>query len=416
MRKTRFFILLLLAFYSSLLNAQGLIESITQNVLEDLIEDATGISDLKSSLWGSFLDSEAQSSVLSKAKSLSNFPIDKSPLTKIDSKYGLYSYDGLYTNVYPTLRSHVDRCFNSTHNIRLSMLGNGNVANSLKNEYDSIENLRDTESLPSLLNKRAMDSLCLFNFGEKFNDDLLSVINKNKAVAGIINNHPETLVTYKKFGESWLREDAAQLYYWSCTLDDFVKIFPKKISDKMINSDDLSFKVINGETCVMRDDVLICKIDKEKIQCNSIDVLNVAPIPNSVYEFGNTLFETDNMGRVVKVTQSIMLDSKGKCSTKTAVNTKKLSFLKSSEKCSLLFSPALLDYGAPDCYMNLLYFEKSDNNKGAIKQLKRQLKEIKKRGVRLAKLVSTIEYKDETNICSKMILALDDNSPCILVN
>ena len=83
---------------------------------------------------------------------------------------------------------------------------------------------------------------------------------------------------------------------------------------------------------------------------------------------------------------------------------------------TLLCNPALLSYGAPDCFLNLVYFKKTESNKEALKQLKKQIKNLKKSGRTSVTLVSTLYYNGGSDLCCRMVMQLGSEVSCILEN
>ena len=139
-------------------------------------------------------------------------------------------------------------------------------------------------------------------------------------------------------------------------------------------------------------------------------------MPNAEYRFQNITFKTDNLGRVVSVVGTLNPSGKGSSDTKPSMNPKVLEPLKSSDELVLSISPALEGFGVPYCYLNMAYFKKTDSNKEAQKQLKQQLKDMKKQGVESARIVSIIEYEDDDLKCSEMTITLGNNEPCVFKN
>lgn len=402
--------IMMLMAYPQVSLAQSLVDRIVKEVVDRAVDEA------KTSIWGSFLDSQAKSEVKSKAKQLSNYSVDKSNKAEAEKKLGQYDLKGQYGVVYDRLYGHVDKCFNSTHNVAFSAMGKGSVREAMLAQQDSIRKTQRIASLSDVFSKTTMDSLRVIKNHDKLEQSLLDDVNENHSLIGFFNNNPDLLRTYAQLSGTDLRDIPSELLYWGRTVKQFNALLPAKLTKDAIDPEMLTFVQKQRNTEIYSQGALVGSIVGNVVTCHNLDLANMMALPDMEYKLPNASFKTDNMGRVVEVEQTININQKSKSDWKPSIDTKVLRPLKASETLTLEQHPALLEYGASDCYLNMAYFEKNSNNRDMQKALKKQLKKLKKDGVNQTKLVSRIEYASDGLKCSKMTVTLGDNTPCVFKN
>lgn len=419
-----FLLLSVVMVFPKTLSAQGYLESLVQDAIDEAVDE------FKTSLWGSILDSEAQSEVKSRAKTLSEFTIDQSNKNEIQrslGRYSLYDLNGQYSTVNRKLYGHIDKCFNNKHNLKFAELGEGMLPITMGNYRNSLLRTIEVNHLSDVLSKEALDTLSAIDSDGQLSRLLLKDIKDDCSLVGVFNNHPELLRTYKQLSKTDLRTQTSQIVYWGQTVKQFNDLIPPQSREKTINPESLTFVQEKAYTNVYLKDEKIgfikgntddttSIIKGNTIACYNPDLANMVAMPNAEYRFQNITFKTDNLGRVVSVVGTLNPSGKGSSDTKPSMNPKVLEPLKSSDELVLSISPALEGFGVPYCYLNMAYFKKTDSNKEAQKQLKQQLKDMKKQGVESARIVSIIEYEDDDLKCSEMTITLGNNEPCVFKN
>ena len=419
-----FLLLSVVMVFPKTLSAQGYLESLVQDAIAEAVDE------FKTSLWGSILDSEAQSEVKARAKTLSEFTIDQSNKNEIQrslGRYSLYDLNGQYSTVNRKLYGHIDKCFNNKHNLKFAELGEGMLPITMGNYRNSLLRTIEVNHLSDVLSKEALDTLSAIDSDGQLSRLLLKDIKDDCSLVGVFNNHPELLRTYKQLSKTDLRTQTSQIVYWGQTVKQFNDLIPPQSREKTINPESLTFVQEKAYTNVYLKDEKIgfikgntddttSIIKGNTIACYNPDLANMVAMPNAEYRFQNITFKTDNLGRVVSVVGTLNPSGKGSSDAKPSMNPKVLEPLKSSNELVLSIAPALEGFGVPYCYLNMAYFKKTDSNKEAQKQLKQQLKDMKKQGVESARIVSIIEYEDDDLKCSEMTITLGNNEPCVFKN
>lgn len=408
-----FLLLSVVMVFPKTLSAQGYLESLVQDAIDEAVDE------FKTSLWGSILDSEAQSEVKSRAKKLSEFTIDQSNKNEIQrslGRYSLYDLNGQYSTVNRKLYGHIDKCFNNKHNLKFAELGEGMMPITMGNYRNSLLQTIEVNNLSDVLSKEALDTLSAIDSDGQLSRLLLKDIKDDCSLVGVFNNHPELLRTYKQLSKTDLRTQPSQIVYWGQTVKQFNDLIPSKSREKTVIPELLTFIQDNSFTKIYSKDEIIGSIKDNTIDCFHPDVANVVAMPNAEYRFPNITFKTDNLGRVVSVEGSFNPSGKGSSNSKPNMNPKVLEPLKSSDELVMSVAPALEGFGVPYCYLNMAYFKKTDSNKEAQKQMKQQLKDMKKQGVESAKIVSIIKYEDIDLKCSEMTTTIGNNEPCVFRN
>ncbi len=408
-----FLLLSVVMVFPKTLSAQGYLESLVQDAIDEAVDE------FKTSLWGSILDSEAQSEVKSRAKKLSEFTIDQSNKNEIQrslGRYCLYDLNRQYSTVNRKLYGHIDKCFNNKHNLKFAELGDGMMPITMGNYRNSLLQTIEVNNLSDVLSKEALDTLSIIDVDGQLSQLLLKDIKDNRSLVGVFNNHPELLRTYKQLSKTDLRTQTSQIVYWGQTVKQFNDLIPPQSREKTINPELLNFIQDNSCTKIYSKDELIGSIKSDAIDCLHPDLANMVAMPNAEYRIQDVKFKTDNLGRVILVEGAINPNGKGSSDAKPSMNPKVLEPLKSSNELVLSIAPALEGFGVPYCYLNMAYFKKTDSNKEAQKQLKQQLKVMKKQGVESARIVSNIEYEKDDLKCSEMTITLGNNEPCVFKN
>ncbi|WP_285819491.1 hypothetical protein [Bacteroides acidifaciens] len=380
-----------------------IVDWIIDQAAQSIVNEAEKqLGEIGNSLWNSIIESEAKASITKKANKLKDIEIDRTKELKLLEKYKdipIYRY----SEMYPLMFSKTESYLNPLNNIEISKLGNGVVMNTLQAMQDSIRNAITTTQLSELLTKQALDSLCIMENSEYLNKLLLDDINHSRAIAILLNNHPEAVRVYANLSKTEFRRKILHLYYWAVAADAHRRCLSKKRklinprNVKIVQSDSMFLIIYKGEE--------YGAILGNKIVCKNINLLNLCNVPNTQYHYNNMMYETDALGRVVRAEQQVNRDYKGKCKDKGAVKPKDCTKFRCSKLYNKFYSLGFPKYQSPDCNINTVYL-KDDIFKQNKKQVKLLMKEINKGASNSYRIVTKLTYDDDTFYCKGINIEL----------
>ncbi|WP_418213047.1 hypothetical protein [Bacteroides difficilis] len=377
-----------------------IIDQAAQSIVSAAEEQLSGIGN---SLWNSIVESEAKSSITANANKLKDLKIDRTKELELLGKYknvSIYQYNEMYPLMYSKMKSYL----NPLSNIKVAALGNGAIIAASQTMQDSIKKATTVTQLSELVTKQVLDSLYVMENSDHLNRLLFDDINRSRAIAILLNNHPNAVRVYANLSKTELCGQLQQLYYWSVTADSHKEGLPKKNKlikpryIEFVQSDSLVLIVYNGEE--------YGAISGNKIICKNIDLLNLCSMPNTQYYYNNMMYKTDALGRVIEVVQQVSHAYKGKCKDRGTVKSKDCAKFKYSNLYNKFYSLGLQKYQSPDCNINTIYLKKDDTFKKNKKQVKLLLKEIAKGKSDNYIIVTKLIYDDNTFYCKGVNLAL----------
>lgn len=195
-----------------------------------------------------------------------------------------------------------------------------------------------------------------------------------------MSNHPELRELQKRWkGQKGLYDNPQQLYYWGL-LADKVQMptkydMPKAEMLTMRSSAEDKYSIKLNGTEIGTVKLAPTVFQKCTVNVKDIDLINFHGMPNAVYQVENCTYETDAVGRVVKVNQMICMDE----ARKSVLNKKGLKekhFV--SEKGQMSYAYADLKYNGTISRMNIISINKTKDNKKTLKQRKKLLSKYKK--------------------------------------
>lgn len=258
----------------------------------------------------------------------------------------------------------------------LQSLGNGSVKKCIEDIDNADRNATSINNLQQVLNSVTLDSIRLYgSFSNGIERDLLSDIQSDYRIAEFLNMHPSAVKVYcNSIKVPELRRDLGHLLYWTEFADSHRSLLSKK--NKLLNPKLFVFSREKGNINITYKGEIFGTIVGKTINCQSIELLNFQAKPNTQYIFQNTTYLTDALGRVVTVRQEIGKAYKGKCKAKSLIKNKEFLAVHGSEQALVPFCIGLLNYGAPNVLQNSFYYEKSVNNKQAMKAIQNYYKTI----------------------------------------
>lgn len=391
---TRLRIIIFLCLLMMSTNAQSqIIDWIIDQAAQSIVNEAESqLSGMGNTLWNSIIESNAKSSVENKAKTFKDIPIDRSKEAELAMRYKnmtLCEYPGMYA----VMLNNINAYLNPLKNIKMSVLGDGTVMRASQLMQDSINNSIVVKQLSEIMIQQVLDSLSVMEDSKQLSELLLDDINYSKAIAVFLNNHPEAVRVYANSSKTELRGNLSHLYYWSVGADAHKEYLSKK-KNKLINPRFVKFVQSNDEVIIYYGNRYCGKIKGNEISCNTIDLLNLCGAPNMEYYYGNMVYRTDAIGRVVQSLQVIENQYKSKCKEKGSIKSKYFAKFKSNESFNHTYGLGLKKYQSPDCNMNTIYMRKDEHFKKHKKMIKLIQKKIGKSQSKYV-LETKLNYNDE---------------------
>ena len=284
----------------------------------------------------------------------------------------------IYNLIETEIKAKSYSFLNKTNNMRLAELGAKSVYNKFYAYIDSLKERCRFYSFKEVLDGNLITQIEELDI-EGVKDTLLYDINRNRKIALLLNRYPEILQVYSNSFSSNMRTMPEHLLYWGVTADSHRGLFPKSY---IIEGKDVKFESTNNISNIVYNNNIIGRITSETdIECENIDLLNLIPNSEKRYKIGNSLYETDKLGRVINVYAQIQKSDKGKSRLKNQLKIKSILAAKQSgiDEMALYLVPK--EYGGTSSYLNIVSVLKNNDNKKAVKSCLKYLKqELKQHG------------------------------------
>ena len=259
-----------------------------------------------SNLWENFVDYSAQSSLQEKSASLADFK-GYNPEINTYRSYpfiivtnGYINTDGTLAGIKQRTISQFNEELYSASDIKFSNMGNGILQEKCLAYLAQEERAHKVKELSDVLNAEVM------SFIEKQGSDqaaiaLLMDLNNNPGLIPILNNTPKAIEYYYKLIDANVRANPTELQYWAEQADYYREDMPKKT--KLINPSDLVFTPDNDIISISHNGKTLATYIPSKKQYIVYypEFLNFSPRANHSYEFENTTFSTEEMGRIASI-------------------------------------------------------------------------------------------------------------------
>lgn len=284
----------------------------------------------------------------------------------------------IYNLIETEIKAKSYSFLNKTNNMRLAELGAKSVYNKFYAYIDSLKERCRFYSFKEVLDGNLITQIEELDI-EGVKDTLLYDINRNRKIALLLNRYPEILQVYSNSFSSNMRTMPEHLLYWGVTADSHRGLFPKSY---IIEGKNVKFESTNNISNIVYNNNIIGRITSETdIECENIDLLNLRPYSEKRYKIGNSLYETDKLGRVINVYAQIQKSDKGKSKLKNQLKIKSILAAKQSgiDEMALYLVPK--EYGGTSSYLNIVSVLKNNDNKKAVKSCLKYLKqELKQHG------------------------------------
>lgn len=284
----------------------------------------------------------------------------------------------IYNLIETEIKAKSYSFLNKTNNMRLAELGAKSVYNKFYAYIDSLKERCRFYSFKEVLDGNLITQIEELDI-EGVKDTLLYDINRNRKIALLLNRYPEILQVYSNSFSSNMRTMPEHLLYWGVTADSHRGLFPKSY---IIEGKDVKFESTNNISNIVYNNNIIGRITSETdIECENIDLLNLIPNSEKRYKIGNSLYETDKLGRVINVYAQIQKSDKGKSKLKNQLKIKSILAAKQSEIDEMALYLVPKEYGGTSSYLNIVSVLKNNDNKKAVKSCLKYLKqELKQHG------------------------------------
>ena len=284
----------------------------------------------------------------------------------------------IYNLIETEIKAKSYSFLNKTNNMRLAELGAKSVYNKFYAYIDSLKERCRFYSFKEVLDGNLITQIEELDI-EGVKDTLLYDINRNRKIALLLNRYPEILQVYSNSFSSNMRTMPEHLLYWGVTADSHRGLFPKSY---IIEGKDVKFESTNNISNIVYNNNIIGRITSETdIECENIDLLNLIPNSEKRYKIGNSLYETDKLGRVINVYAQIQKSDKGKSKLKNQLKIKSILAAKLSGIDDMALYLVPKEYGGTSSYLNIVSVLKNNDNKKAVKSCLKYLKqELKQHG------------------------------------
>ena len=296
------------------------------------------------------------------------------PGTKLNNQ----GTQNIYNLIETEIKAKSYSFLNKTNNMRLAELGAKSVYNKFYAYIDSLKERCRFYSFKEVLDGNLITRIEELDI-EGVKDTLLYDINRNRKIALLLNRYPEILQVYSNSFSSNMRTMPEHLLYWGVTADSHRGLFPKSY---IIEGKDVKFESTNNISNIVYNNNIIGRITSETdIECENIDLLNLIPYSEKRYKIGNSLYETDKLGRVINVYAQIQKSDKGKSKLKNQLKIKSILAAKQSGTDEMALYLVPKKYGGTSSYLNIVSVLKNNDNKKAVKSCLKYLKqELKQHG------------------------------------
>lgn len=332
------------------------------------------LGDFGTFIWNSVVDAKRDSDLKDKARELRNFPINRSYLEKIPSKFPNNSkYWTTHSQITPILNTRANEYFHDTNDVRFCDAANASIATFTKLYIDSISTQGRKDYQEITLNQSVIDSLTRCSSTPGIIDSLKHDLTINPLLGFFLNNHPEAIRIYcNSFMVPELRRGTRHLAYWGLHADSHRHLLDKK--QKLINPRELKFIPKDRGIDIILNNDAIGNMVNNLLYVYNINIMNLLGKPNTTYLLDSNQWTTDEYGRVVKAEQKYGKSYKGKCKQKSSLNIKKAKNALSSAPYTEIGYFNQPDYGGPEVLLNTYFYEKTSDNKTALKNVNKSHK------------------------------------------
>lgn len=269
------------------------------------------------------------------------------PGTKLNNQ----GTQNIYNLIETEIKAKSYSFLNKTNNMRLAELGAKSVYNKFYAYIDSLKERCRFYSFKEVLDGNLITRIEELDI-EGVKDTLLYDINRNRKIALLLNRYPEILQVYSNSFSSNMRTMPEHLLYWGVTADSHRGLFPKSY---IIEGKDVKFESTNNISNIVYNNNIIGRITSETdIECENIDLLNLIPYSEKRYKIGNSLYETDKLGRVINVYAQIQKSDKGKSKLKNQLKIKSILAAKQSGTDEMALYLVPKKYGGTSSYLNIV--------------------------------------------------------------
>lgn len=339
------------------------------------------------------LDAQIENDIRQAVGKLENATFERSELDKVGKTYGAKAKSP--DDIGYEMSNYVHSLLYFMNNVGIDEVANGSIKESSALYQDSLKNILEIVSLEHILNSQMLDSLRVYG-EEKVLKYILEDIMDDKRIAYLLNTNPRTLRIYINSMNSHLRKNPAHLSYWA-TDNDFEHAVDFPNNTFIIDPFKLSFR---GKD-IYSGDKLIASIDNHGLQVYDINLLNLIPMPNSIYHYDNITYHTDAIGRVVRVEQTISLEGRGKCKQRAKLKAKHFATQQIAKEQLKAYHLGLIKYRAPECYVNTIFVTNSQENKKAIKTVNKEVRKNNNSNKK-TKVITVIDYEKGSRL-SRMV-------------
>ena len=377
----RFYLGAILFFFSLPLAAQSALDWITDPVGSAESYISTQVSTVAHEAWEGFLDDDIKKSLSEDAQKIANYDIDSSYLHVIDSTYEQHCYGNVnYNEATKRLNNILTTYIHVVPKGGFSDYGNGAILSNLMSQASTIKTAYPNFS-----------QLDLF-----------------------LQNHPNLKEQNNKWiGIKSLHNNIQHLYYWGILSKQKTFDIPSKYKlpcseDLVMKADGMNLKYFVNDSMKHK---IIAQISfpSQHTHCCMVDVydiamLNYTAIPNATYYIDNIIYTTDQIGRITNARQTICPSDKHKSS----LNNKHLKpkmFI--TNPMHQPYAIANLKYNGTISYLNIIPVHNTKENKQAIKELNKIIKESTKHQYYF-EINTTLQYRETNTIPNNIIISINN--------
>lgn len=373
--------------------------------VENYIEDAIG--EAATSLWEGFLESNIQSSIKDDAKKIAAYQPDTAYLVTLRESNPKWAnaYSPL-SDINCRLSELPGSYLYNVHGAIFRNLGQGSVGQQLSMQRDSVLSANVINEYSQLLNAGAMQALKAQ--GLENDRHFFDLLHSSPRLVMAFNRHPELIALQQSWSkQTFASNDAAQLQYWGTMANHEDAKLPKKKHLPNGMEVKMSPKYGNYVLATTNDGKNLCEMDSRRnLTSCSIDMLNLHPMPLATYVVDGITYTTDMLGRVIKVEQQIGKQFKGKGTQKRTLKTKEILPLSGTQKTMKPYMLADKRYRGSECRLNLVGMMMTPQNKTALKNVKKAIKNTLKTNSMLT-VVTELYYEDDLMIPAVMQIKVD---------
>lgn len=353
------------------------------------------------------LDEQIEKEIKQAVGKLQSIEFERTELYKVGKIYDDKAKSS--NDMEEELSDRVHSFFYFMNDVDMNNIANGCVVASSLRHQDSLKSTLEIVSLEHILNSQVLDSLRMYN-EDRFVVELLGDIKRDRRIAYTLNGNPGALRIYLHSINSDLRKSPAHLSYWVTNKGiKHIPNIPKNI--QQINPLELEFKGKN----IYQNNELLGTIYGNKLDVHNINLLNLIPQPRSIYQYDNTTFYTDAVGRVMKVEQVISVSDKGKCEQKTRLKARHFAPQQAIVENPKAYHLGLTNYKAPECFVNTVFVTNSKENKKAIRTIKKEVRKAVN-SVNRVRVMTVLNYEKGSKYCETLNVSVNGKDVATIVN